>query len=103
MIRICQLILLALLGACGAQPAPLMFGGARHETTVNGRDYVLYRKDNRVEVIRMGWASSGEHQEIRATMIEIVPWLTGCDVVPSTVQGDSGEMRARITCLKGLR
>lgn len=59
MIRICQLILLALLGACGAQPAPLMFGGARHETTVNGRDYVLYRKDNRVEVIRMGWASSG--------------------------------------------
>lgn len=91
------------LAACGAQPAPLMMGGARHETQIEGRDYVLYKKGNQVEVIRLGWADPGEHREIRATMIELVPWLTGCDVVPSTVQGDSGEMRARVTCPKGRR
>lgn len=97
------LILAAALAACGAQPAPRMLGGARHETTVQGRDYVVYKKGKQVEVIRLGWASPGEHQQIRATMIEIVPWLTGCDVVPSTVQGDSGELRARVTCPKGRR
>ncbi len=91
-------LLILLLAACGAQPTPLMFGGARHETTVDGHDYVVYRKENRVEVIRLGWAAPGDHQRIRATMVEIVPWLTGCDVVPATLRGDSGEMRARVTC-----
>lgn len=103
MTRMTALLTLPLIAACGAQPAPLMFGGARHETTLDGRDYVVYRKDDRVEVIRKGWASPGEHQAIRATMIEIVPWLTGCDVRPSTVEGDSGEIRARVTCPKGQR
>lgn len=107
MIRILHLLLclfatLALV-ACGAQPAPLMMGGARHETQIEGRDYVLYKKGNQVEVIRQGWADPGEHKRIRATMIELVPWLTGCDTVPSTVEGDSGEMRARVTCPKGRR
>ena len=97
------LVLAVALAACGAQPAPLMMGGARHETNIEGRDYVLYKKGNQVEVIRLGWADPGEHRRIRATMIELVPWLTGCDVVPSTVQGDSGEMRARVTCPKGRR
>lgn len=107
MTRISHLLLclgvMVALAACGAQPAPLMMGGARHETRIEGRDYVLYKKGNQVEVIRLGWADPGEHREIRATMIELVPWLTGCDVVPSTVQGDSGEMRARVTCPKGRR
>lgn len=96
-------LLMLFCAACGAQPAPLMFGGARHETTVEGRDYIVYRKGNRVEVIRRGWAAPGEHARIRATMVEVVPWLTGCDVVPSSIAGDSGEMRARITCPKGRR
>ena len=96
-------VLVVTLAACGAQPAPLMFDGAKHETTVEGHRYVVYKKQNRVEVIRLGWADPGEHRQIRATMIEIVPWLTGCDVVPSTVQGDSGELRARVNCPKGRR
>lgn len=96
--RLLTLMLMLFCAACGAQPAPLMLGGARHETTVDGRDYVVYRKGNRVEVIRRGWAAPGEHARIRAAMIEIVPWLTGCDVLPSSIAGDSGEMRARVTC-----
>ena len=37
------LVLAVALAACGAQPAPLMMGGARHETNIEGRDYVLYK------------------------------------------------------------
>lgn len=94
---------LLICAACGAQPAPLMFGGARHKTTVDGRDYVVYKKENRVEVIRLGHAGRAEHDRIKATMIGIVPWLTGCDVIPASVEGDSGAMRARVSCPKGLR
>ena len=50
------------------------------------------------EVIRLGYARRGEHQAIRATMIELVPELTGCTIVASTWQGDSGEMRGRVRC-----
>lgn len=104
MLRLALSLLWApVLVACGAQPAPLMMGGARHETRIEGRDYVLYKKANQVEVIRLGWADPGEHARIRATMVDLVPWLTGCNVVPSTVKGDSGEMRARVTCPKGRR
>ncbi|GGW43611.1 hypothetical protein GCM10011452_34860 [Gemmobacter lanyuensis] len=96
-------ILFFLCAACGTQPAPMMFGGARHETIVDGRTFVVYRKGNRVEVIRDGPAGPGEHDKIRATMIEIVPWLTGCQVVRRSVEGDSGALRARVTCPRGRR
>ncbi|MBL4916122.1 hypothetical protein [Szabonella alba] len=95
------LCLMLLLAACGAQPAPHMFGAERIETRRDGRDYVLFRKGNQVEIIRLGWAGRGEHQAIRATMAGLVPELTGCTLVPATLQGDSGEMRGRISCPRG--
>lgn len=94
-------LLLALLAACGAQPAPHMMGADRIDATRDGRDYVLYRKGNQVEIIRLGWASRGEHQAIRATMIGLIPELTGCRLAEPTLQGDSGEMRGRIVCPRG--
>lgn len=78
-----------------------MMGAERIEVTRDGRQYVLFRKVNQVEIIRLGWAARGEHQAIRATMIGLIPELTGCRLVASTLQGDSGEMRGRIACPRG--
>ncbi|MDZ4134615.1 MAG: hypothetical protein U1D06_03335 [Paracoccaceae bacterium] len=87
-----------ILAACGAQPTPLMFGAQRSEVERDGRKYVVFQKENRVEVIRLGYVRRGGHQDIRATMIALIPEVTGCSLVESTLQGDSGEMRGRIRC-----
>lgn len=87
-----------LLAACGAQPTPTMFGAERIAVQRGGRDYVLFRKGDRVEVIRLGWASHGQHKQIRATMVTLIPELTGCPLRPDSLQGDSGEMRGKIDC-----
>jgi hypothetical protein len=91
------LIFLLLLAAC-ASPAPEFLGATRTDITVNGRDYVVFQKNERVEVIRLGYATRGEHQEIRATMIELIPVVTGCKLRDSSLQGDSGEMRGTLNC-----
>lgn len=88
------------LAACGAQPTPTMLGAQRFDVTKDGRTFVLFRKDRMVEVIRLGYAVRGEHEAIRATMIELIEPTTGCRLVPSTLRGDSGEMRGTINCPK---
>ncbi len=87
-----------LLAACGAQPAPEFFGATRTDVVRDGRNYTVFRTDSRVEVIRLGYVPRGEHQAVRATMIDMIPSVTGCRLVPSTITGDSGEMRGSITC-----
>ncbi len=93
-----RLLPLLLLAACGAQPAPEFLGARRVEVTRDGRAYTVFHTDKRVEVIRLGYARRGEHQAIRATMIALIPETTGCKLVDSTLQGDSGEMRGSIRC-----
>ncbi len=94
----CALVLCLVLIACGAQPAPEFFGGKRTDVTREGRSYTLFQKGNRVEIIRLAYARRGEHQAIRADMIELIPEVTGCKLVESSLQGDSGEMRGNIRC-----
>lgn len=86
------------LCACGAQPAPEFFGAQRAEVSRDGRSYVVFHTDKRVEVIRLGYAPRGAHQAIRATMIALIPDVTGCTLIDSTLQGDSGEMRGSLRC-----
>ena len=95
------LILLILLAACGAQPSPLLMGAQRQDVTVAGRQYTVFWTERLVEVIRLGWASPGQHQAIRATMIELIPQVTGCRLYERSLTGDSGEMRGYITCPRG--
>lgn len=96
--HISLLLLIFFFQACGASPAPEFFGATRTDITVNGRDYTVFQKEERVEVIRLGYVKRGEHQEIRATMIELIPRVTGCKLRESTLQGDSGEMRGSLDC-----
>ena len=93
-----RLIPLIFLAACSAQPTPLMMGAQRLEATRNNRQYVVFKKEKTVEIIRLGYARRGEHQAIRADMIALIPEMTGCNLTESSLQGDSGEMRGRITC-----
>lgn len=90
--------LILLLSACGAQPAPQFFGAVRTDVSRDGRSYTVFQKGNLVEIIRLGYARRGEHQGIRATMIDLIPQVTGCTLIESTLQGDSGEMRGRLRC-----
>ncbi|MFT4149616.1 MAG: hypothetical protein QM656_05405 [Paracoccaceae bacterium] len=87
-----------LLAACGAQPAPALFGADRTEVVRDGRRYVVFQKGEVVEVIRLGWVSPGQHQAIRQTMIGLIPEVTGCRLLDSSLRGDSGEMRGRLSC-----
>ena len=94
-------LILLFLTACGAQPTPTMFGATRTDVTRDGRAYTLFQKENRVEIIRLGYARRGQHQAIRATMLALVPEITGCKLSESSWQGDSGEMRGFVTCGRG--
>lgn len=89
---------LVFLAACGAQPAPQFLGAQRTDVVRDGRNYTVYRKGNKVEVIRLGYAVRGEHQAIRATMISLIPEVTGCKLNEASLQGDSGEMRGTLRC-----
>lgn len=96
-----QLVLIsmiALLAGCGAQPAPEFFAANRVDLTRDGRNYTVFYTDKRVEVIRLGYAGRGQHQAIRATMIALIPEVTGCKLNEASLQGDSGEMRGSIRC-----
>lgn len=89
------------LMSCGAQPTPLMFGADRTDVVRDGRNYTVFQKGNKVEVIRLGYARRGEHQAIRATMIDLIPEVTGCTLIEHSLKGDSGEMRGSLRCPKG--
>jgi len=94
-----RLILLAfLLAACAASPAPEFLGAQRADVVRDGRSYTVWFTDKRVEVVRHGYAKPGQHQAIRATMIALVPQVTGCDLYEKSLSGDSGEMRGSIRC-----
>ena len=90
-----------ILAACGAQPAPEFFNATRTDVTRDGRQYTVFQTETRVEVIRLGYASNGDHQQIRAQMIALIPEITGCTLNERSLQGDSGEMRGSIRCPKG--
>lgn len=90
--------LLLLLAACASSPAPEFIGAERHEVVRDGRSYVLYRRGDRVEVIRLGHAGRGEHDAIRLAMVALIGEVTGCRPRAGTLTGDSGEIRGRIAC-----
>ncbi len=93
-----RLIPLVFLAACGASPAVEFMGATRTDVVRDGRTYTVFQKGERVEIIRLGYARRGEHQAIRAAMIDLIPQVTGCKIRENTLQGDSGEMRGSVSC-----
>lgn len=95
-----RILPLLLLAACTASPAPEFFGAEKVEVTRGGRAYSVWFTDKRVEVVRHGYARAGEHEGIRATMVALIPEVTGCKLNERSLSGDSGEMRGSIRCAK---
>lgn len=89
---------LLLLAACAASPSPRFLDAQRHDVVVAGRSYTVFRDGNRVQVIRLGYATPAQRKEIPAQMLHAVALATGCTPVATSFQGDSGERRGRITC-----
>ena len=95
-----RLVPLLVLAACTTSPAPEFFGARKVEVTRDGRAYSVWFTDKRVEVVRHGYARRGEHEGIRATMVALIPEVTGCKLNERSLTGDSGEMRGSIRCAK---
>lgn len=93
-----RVVLFLFLAGCAASPAPEFMGAQRTEVVRDGRSYVVWQREERFEVVRLGYAARGEHRAIRATMLTLVPEVTGCKLVDTSVQGDSGEMRGSLNC-----
>ena len=89
---------LLLLTACAASPTPSMQGAQSQTATLNGRDYTVWWTTAEFEIVRHGWANPGQHRQIRADMLTLVPQVTGCPILDSAVTGDSGEIHGPLTC-----
>lgn len=88
---------LLLLAAC-ASPSPQFLDAQRTDIVVEGRSYTVFREANRVQVIRLGYATAAQRRDIPAQMLRAAALATGCTQIASSFQGDSGERRGRITC-----
>ncbi len=94
------LALLLLLAACDASPYPSFFGATQTRTTVEGRDFTVFQKLNKAEVVRLGWAGPQERRGMRERMILAAEQATGCTVNPTSFEGDDGEARMSLRCPK---
>ena len=95
------LLLIILLTAC-ASPAPEMFGATRSAVTLQGVEFVVFQKDDWVEVVRLGYLTRAERAPVPGLMIRAAEQATGCGVRPSSVTtglpGDTGEARMQVDC-----
>ncbi len=93
---------LLLLAACGASPAPDMFGALRSEVTRGGMDFVVFQQGSAVEVVRMGYLSRPQRRAVPALMAEAAEVATGCRVIANSmttkIPGDTGVARFALDC-----
>ena len=94
-------ILVALLLFACDSPAPRMIGSSETKVTRGGHEYAVYVGGEMVEVIRFGYVPRAEQAAVQEQMVALIPEVTGCIADPRSLQGDSGEMRARLRCPRG--
>ena len=91
-------LVLPLLCAACASPAPEFRGIESVRLNRGGRDFLLYRSADRAEIIRLGPASRAERDLLEPLMRRLMEEETGCRIIRGTALGESGELRARLRC-----
>ena len=90
------------LAACGASPAPDMFGSARSEVVREGVKFVVFQEGSKAEVVRMGYLTRAQRTPIPRLMAEAAEQATGCRVIPNSmttkIPGDTGMARFSLAC-----
>lgn len=95
------MMLVLLLTACGASPAPQFLGATRHDITLGGIRFAVLHKDDQAEVIRLGYLTRAQRDRVPPLMRAAVEQTTGCRVrgdLVTKLPGDTGEARARLDC-----
>jgi len=72
--------------------------GDRHEISVNGSRFTIFRKDDRVEVYRTSAAVLPRRSQVFADAGQAIRETTGCDVVQGSLTGDVALMKAELDC-----
>lgn len=79
-----------------------MFGGQRHEVTLEGLDFVVFHKDSEAEIVRMGYLTRPQRARVPALMARAAAEATGCRVIPDSMTtrlpGDTGVARFDLDC-----
>ncbi|MFC7703979.1 hypothetical protein ACFQXB_07215 [Plastorhodobacter daqingensis] len=86
-----------LLCAC-ASPAPEFLGAPQTRIERDGMRFALFRKGDRVQVIRLDHADRATRQSLPDLMLRLIAEETGCQPRLSSLRGDTGEIRARLAC-----
>lgn len=99
--RCLSLVVMLLVSAC-ATPSPDMFGGVRHEVTVDGVDFVVFHRESEAEIVRMGYLARPQRAQVPALMIRAAGLATGCRVIADSmtarIANDSGVARVALDC-----
>jgi hypothetical protein len=96
------LLPLLILVGCGASPDPKFFGASRHEVTVEGINFVVFHKDTRAEVVRLGYLRRAARTPVPRLMASAAAQATGCQVIANSMKtripGDTGEAKFDLDC-----
>ena len=88
---------LAVLASCDS-PTPGMGRGEKTEVVVDGSRFSVYRRDDRVEVIRTSREWLPNWAESRAKAEMAIRQATGCKVRGNSFEGDQAMAKARLNC-----
>ncbi|MCC5959289.1 MAG: hypothetical protein JJU08_08105 [Rhodobacteraceae bacterium] len=79
-------------------PSPWLVHGTATSVTADGYAMTVWQAGDSVEVIRHGYAPRRDQKRLRPAMARAIADVTGCDIRPGTLEGDSGVLRAKLDC-----
>ena len=79
-----------------------MMGGTRQAVTVEGMDFIVFRKNDRIEIVRMGNLSHPQRDRVPALMVRAGDQVTRCRVLADSIKtrlpGDTGVAQFDLVC-----
>lgn len=96
-----SILILLVLAAC-ASPAPGYLGASRHDITLDGIRFAVFQKAHDAEVIRLGYLSRKQRGKVPELMMRAATQTTGCRAIPNSmvtrIPGDTAEARIALDC-----